>query len=137
MARPRRRIRPLLKSPRWLAPGALVIVAVVQMLMARQVELNPWTGGGFGMFSTVDHLQTRQLRVFAPDGRTIEVPDDLFGRAAAVRAFPTPSRMRAFADLVADVEKAPVLVELVRMRFEVHQESFVVERLAVEWGEPR
>jgi len=107
------------------------------MAMANRVDLNPWTGGGFGMFSTVDHLQTRTVRVWSSSGALIEVPDELVGPAAAVRAFPSPARLHDFADRVATRLKDTVLVELVRIDFDAQMNAFIVRRLAAQWGNAR
>ena len=47
----------------------LAVVAVCQVTLAKTVELTPWKGGGFGMFSTLDHGAYRGVDI------VIEAPD--------------------------------------------------------------
>jgi len=49
----------------WLLPALLLLVAAVQVTAVLVAGLTPWKGGGFGMFSTVDRLDYRVLRVVA------------------------------------------------------------------------
>ena len=42
----------------------LVIVAAIQVALVRGAGLSPWSGGGFGMFSTLDHGSRRHLHAF-------------------------------------------------------------------------
>ncbi|MFT5467465.1 MAG: hypothetical protein ACI8UO_002569 [Verrucomicrobiales bacterium] len=44
---------------RWLAPGILIGVALLQLGLANFGTLTPWKGGGFGMFSSTDSLGKR------------------------------------------------------------------------------
>lgn len=53
---------------RWLprlAPALLVVVATQQIALASWLCLNPWKGGGFGMFATNDRGGLRDVRAFA------------------------------------------------------------------------
>lgn len=47
-----------------LVPAVLAIVAVHQITTAQTEDLTPWKGGGFGMFATADHPDTRALRTY-------------------------------------------------------------------------
>lgn len=48
-----------------VAPAAcLVVVAALQITLAKTRDLTPWKGGGFGMFSTSDQPRVRFTRVF-------------------------------------------------------------------------
>lgn len=42
----------------------LIVVACVQIYLARTANLTPWKGGGFGMFSTTDGNANRYLRIY-------------------------------------------------------------------------
>lgn len=74
---------------RAIPPVLLAVVAVTQIALSRTIALTPWKGGGFGMFSTLDHGAYRgvDIVVEAPDrSETLEVPPSLevaFARAAA------------------------------------------------------
>lgn len=57
-----------------VVPLVLVLVAVYQIGTALLAEQTPWKGGGFGMFATADHVDTRALRVqFVVEGREVGV----------------------------------------------------------------
>jgi hypothetical protein len=69
----------------------LIIVAVSQVALARTVALTPWKGGGFGMFSTLDHGAFRGVDVVveAPDrSEAQEVPPSLEEMAARAATCP-------------------------------------------------
>lgn len=72
-----------------LPPTLLVVVALCQVVLARTSALTPWKGGGFGMFSTLDHGAYRGVVaiVEAPErSETLEIPpslEELSARAAA------------------------------------------------------
>jgi hypothetical protein len=56
-------------TERWLAPGLLMAVAVMQLFLAWNRDLSPWKGGGFGMFSSVD---APSMRVVSGEAQTVE-----------------------------------------------------------------
>jgi hypothetical protein len=67
---------------RWrlLPPVALLVVGLAQVGAASLVHLTPWKGGGFGMFSTLDHAAFRGIDIVieAPDrSETLEIPPSL------------------------------------------------------------
>jgi hypothetical protein len=84
------------RPPFW-AVGApvllLVIVGLVQVALAKGTALTPWKGGGFGMFSTLDHAGQRALRIVvtAPD-RSEEIAITRSLADAADRATALPGR---------------------------------------------
>lgn len=47
-----------------IVPLVLAVVALQQVTVALTEDLTPWKGGGFGMFATADHLDTRVLRTY-------------------------------------------------------------------------
>jgi hypothetical protein len=82
-------------------PAVLIVVACIQIYLAKTHDLTPWKGGGFGMFSTVDDAQARWIRCYAiTNGR--ETPagaPDQFGRAIArLRAMPSQDKLQQLAD---------------------------------------
>lgn len=89
----------------WYLPVALLIgVACRQVQLVRGAALVPWSGGGFGMFSTTDGWGTREVRLVAvrPDvRRELEVPADLRKATRRIRAFPSAARARQLALAVA------------------------------------
>lgn len=90
----------------------LIAIALVQIWLSAAIDLTPWKGGGFGMFSTVDHVPSRFIRVFLVlrgDGGQ-EVPISL------------PTERREIGELARAVRAAPgntdVLHDLAnRLRF--------------------
>ena len=42
----------------------LVLTAAIQLLLSFSMELSPWSGGGFGMFSTTDAGGSRHLHSY-------------------------------------------------------------------------
>src|SRR5262245_4992782 len=48
----------------WCAPGLLCAIAVLQITLVHTTRLTPWKGGGFGMFSTVDSLGARFVKIY-------------------------------------------------------------------------
>lgn len=94
----------------WLArlPAALlVVVALHQIWLARTAQLNAWSGGGFGMFSTTDAWGRRHLHAWALwEGarRELEVPEALREAERHALALPDERRLRALALALAEIE---------------------------------
>jgi hypothetical protein len=83
-----------------LAPVLLAAMAIVQIDLTRSAALTPWKGGGFGMFSTLDHGAYRgvEIKVDAPDrSEVLEVPPSLETDAARAAAFPSDWMLRRLA----------------------------------------
>ena len=84
----------------------LVAVALHQLFLAHTAGLSPWSGGGFGMFSTTDAGATRHLHAFVLRPgilREIEPPrklDELVRRALTL---PSDSNLGALAAAIAEV----------------------------------
>lgn len=55
------RLRPRDRLLVAIAPLLLVVVAVNQHVLAATEKLDPWKGGGFGMFATVDSGTAREV----------------------------------------------------------------------------
>ena len=95
-----------------LVPLVLVIVATWQIATALTDDLTPWKGGGFGMFATADHLDTRVLRSYlANDGDLTPVEHEATiavalqgeqARFSSLRAHPTRRHAAAWANLLAE-----------------------------------
>jgi hypothetical protein len=84
------------------------VVAVIQVSLAQTVDLTAWKGGGFGMFSTLDHGAYRgvDIVVDAPDrSESLEIPASLEVAAARAAAFPADQLLRALAEGVAARER--------------------------------
>lgn len=95
---------------RWLAPGMLVGIALVQFGQAQFGTLSPWKGGGFGMFSSVDSIRTRVIgcEAVTTAGEKIRI-DTFAGLSPATvdgwRAMPRQNVVRGLA------------MDIMRMRF--------------------
>jgi hypothetical protein len=84
-----------------LPPILLVVVAFAQIGLAYTQHLSPWSGGGFGMFSTQDAAGNRHLHVFALHPgvrRELELPEAHGEEILRARALPTAARLRALAE---------------------------------------
>jgi hypothetical protein len=84
---------------RWLprlAPALLIVVAIQQVALASLLCLNPWKGGGFGMFATTDRGGLRDVRAFAltPQGEArLRIPPELETQRLRVRDLPTDAAL--------------------------------------------
>ncbi len=87
----------------------LIVVASLQYALVRGAALSPWSGGGFGMFSTLDHGSRRHLHAFiVRPGLRREV---ILSRAHADQvkralALPTRARLADLAGIVAEIPTA-------------------------------
>ncbi len=88
---------------RWvrLVPAfVLVIVATHQLYLSASAGLSPWSGGGFGMFSTTDAGANRHLHAFVLRPgieREVEVPEALKDRERRALTLPSDANLRALA----------------------------------------
>ena len=89
----------------WYAPVALLIgTAANQIVLTRTAELAAWSGGGFGMFATVDGWGNRHvLAVAVRPGvrRELDIPPALRDAVRRLRAFPSEANARAVATALA------------------------------------
>ena len=93
---------------RLLPPLLLTVVALLQIVLARTADLTAWKGGGFGMFSTLDHGAYRGVDIVidAPDrSESLEIPPSLEVAAARAAAFPVDWLMRDLAEGVVARER--------------------------------
>jgi hypothetical protein len=86
----------------------LVAVAGAQQVLVRTSHLTPWKGGGFGMFSTLDHGAFRGVTIVVngPDrSETIGTPPSIEAIAARVAACPSDWLLRELAESVVAREQ--------------------------------
>jgi hypothetical protein len=86
----------------------LAIVGLAQVGLAKTAGLTPWKGGGFGMFSTLDHGAYRGVDVVieAPDrSEAQDVPPSLEELAARAAALPSDWLLRQLAEGIAARER--------------------------------
>lgn len=89
-----------------LPSALLVVVALHQIFLAETQGLSPWSGGGFGMFSSVDAGSTRHLHAFQMRPglhREIRPPAFLRDEVRRMLTLPSPERMREVALILAGV----------------------------------
>lgn len=88
----------------WLAPGLLCAIAVLQLVVTSHGDLSPWKLGGFGMYSGVDSVRARWIRlvVVTPAGelpvpfeRLIEDRPWLAHEARNLRSLPRAGALAA------------------------------------------
>jgi hypothetical protein len=117
---------------RYLPSALLVATALCQIILASTVDLSPWLGGGFGMFSTTDDGVNRHLHVFttraghAEEER--EIPQTLTDLAQRTLVLPSPVRLRVFAQALARAYSREGQ-RFATLRVEVWRTTFDAERL--------
>ena len=85
---------------KYLPPALLVLIAVIQVGLTQAFDLTAWKGGGFGMFSTLDHGAYRGVDVVvdgADRSESLTIPPSLETIAARVAAVPTEWLLRELA----------------------------------------
>ena len=83
----------------------LVVVALNQVRLVYSDDLNPWSGGGFGMFSTSDTVADRHLHVYAlsPAMRREHLPpEDLEEEVLRALTLPSDRRLRKLNQLLRE-----------------------------------
>ncbi len=83
----------------------LIVVALHQIWLVHSDQLDPWKGGGFGMFSTTQGVNARHSHIFVTEGgeeSEIEVPDDLEDEEYRLLSLPTDARFEVFAEELSE-----------------------------------
>jgi hypothetical protein len=92
-----------------IAPSVLLVaVALVQIALAQISALTPWKGGGFGMFSTLDHGAYRGVDavIDGPDrSETLAIPESLEEITARAAACPSDYLLRRLAEGIVARER--------------------------------
>lgn len=59
----------------WTAPVLLIAIALIQISLAVFTDLDPWKGGGFGLFATFDSSRSRQISFhgLSADGQLLRI----------------------------------------------------------------
>lgn len=86
-----------------IAPGLLILVALVQLVRAHAWDLQPWKGGGFGMFAVVEDRFLRAHLVSDDREVVVGVGDLDFGMSNHTEVTFVPSRaaLTTIADRIA------------------------------------
>ena len=85
----------------------LVLVALNQVRLATTEALSPWSGGGFGMFASVDSPPSRHLQVYVQNEdvrKEIAFPPVMADQALRARALPSEQHLTALAAAVVPME---------------------------------
>jgi hypothetical protein len=80
---------------------------VNQLWLAQHGRLSPWSGGGFGMFSTTDSPAHRHLHAFVANEsvmREVRLPEAWQERVLRVTTLPSRERVAALASDIAALE---------------------------------
>ncbi|PWT89785.1 MAG: hypothetical protein C5B54_08350 [Acidobacteria bacterium] len=97
----------------------LLLVAGLQIYLARTANLSPWKGGGFGMFSTTDGIANRWVRVYvrAPErSEELVLKGDLADLAGRAQLFPgNPQLERLAREIVRDQQQKKLPVDTVQI----------------------
>jgi hypothetical protein len=96
-------------APYWLPAALLTVVAVNQLVLAATESLSPWSGGGFGMFSSTDSPANRHLHAFVQNEgirREVRIPPEFADRVRRATTLPTRKRLGTLAADIALLESA-------------------------------
>ena len=88
----------------------LVTVAIVQIGLANYSFLSPWSGGGFGMFSTTDVGSARHVHIFAvtPSVRRELIPNTKHKKIVdQLLVFPADYRIKNFSEQLKNIFYIP------------------------------
>ena len=88
----------------------LVTVAFVQIGLANYSYLSPWSGGGFGMFSTTDVGSARHVHIYAvtPSVRRELIPNTKHKKIVdQLLVFPADYRIKNFSEQLRDIFYIP------------------------------
>jgi hypothetical protein len=134
--------------PQRLAPTipalVLVIIAAHQIYLARTHDLDPWKGGGFGMFSTSEGGGARHTHVFvtrASGELEIDLPEDLEDLDERLVVLPSDRRLGEFARELSETIRAEhpdhtaIRVEVWHTRYDVDDltpETFLIRDFSSE-----
>ena len=110
-----RRLTTILSGPvaLWLPAVLLATVAMNQLRLAHTESLSPWSGGGFGMFSTTDSPDNRHLHAVVQNEsirREVAIPKALATETLRVTTLPTRKRLGALAAELALIESDGLIV---------------------------
>jgi hypothetical protein len=85
----------------------LVLVAANQFRLAHTEDISPWSGGGFGMFSSTDAPNNRHLHAFVQNEgirREVVIPDRLEVAVRRATTLPTTRRLGKLGEELASLE---------------------------------
>ena len=86
----------------------LIALALNQLVLANFLNLSPWLGGGYGMFSTTDAGSNRHLHIYLKSEgikKELIYPPELRELALKTKSFPTNYSLARFAKKLLETEK--------------------------------
>jgi hypothetical protein len=96
------------RAAEFLPLVVLLVIAGAQQVLVRTSHLTPWKGGGFGMFSTLDHGAFRGVTIVVngPDrSETLDTPPSLDEIASRAATCPSDWLLRTLAEGVVAREQ--------------------------------
>lgn len=84
----------------WLPAALLIVVAANQLRLATTESLSPWSGGGFGMFSSTDSPGRRHLHAFVLNDaikREVAIPPQMAESVRRATTLPSKPRLGSLA----------------------------------------
>jgi hypothetical protein len=97
----------------------LIVVACVQIYLARTANLTPWKGGGFGMFSTTDGNANRYIRIYvsAPQrSEELQLKSSMEDLATRAQMYPGKTQLENLARaILKDQQKKHLPADSVRI----------------------
>jgi hypothetical protein len=117
---------------RYVPALLLVAIAARQIVLAFTVGLAPWSGGGFGMFSSTDAGAARHLHAFVIRPgiqREVRVPNGPEDWERRVATLPSDANLRALATALAALP-SPDHGPASAVRIQVWRTEFDPESLA-------
>jgi hypothetical protein len=117
---------------RWLVPSILVAIALLQLYLTHTTHLTPWKGGGFGMFATVDALDTRVLAAVGLDQSgerlSLDILDAVDGTTFdRMRAMPRTIDLQRLAPRLIGQAVVPVTVRQQAVYQQLRQENPAID----------
>jgi hypothetical protein len=110
----------------------LILVAFHQIYLAKTVQLSPWKGGGFGMFSSTEYGPARYVRIYVTGPNRSEellIPESLEDSASRASTLPSDRMLRRLAtNVVAREQRNGRPIE--RVKIEVWRTEFDPTSLA-------
>jgi hypothetical protein len=104
----------------WLgrSPEALLVsVALIQIVLAQGGDLLAWKGGGFGMFSSLDGVEFREVRVMGEGDRRLEIPSEYRAQERRCKIYSSAACLRRLKESMEAGGHSALSIEVWLTRF--------------------